>query len=272
MRKVSILLPTLALSLSLGSCSLLPFGQEEAPTEQQPQTGTPAPAPAPKASNSDMLTPTTRASVFIPATDPDARRRVNVEGRPDPFADIPTTPPRVVFAPEPPPEEVETTNQAVPTVPQMNGGGTTGGATPVANGGTAGTTAGKTGSTATANGTTNGGRTLIAVRPPAKLEFSPILPELPKAELAENTEITGVIELNGVKYVLAKAPNEKYSRQVQVGDFIADGQVRIKRVDFRRNSPVVVLEQYGVEVYKQIDDVLLANREPKPATPEKPAS
>lgn len=261
MPKVSILLPTLALSIILGSCSLLPGGEEGSP--DQPQVIPPA-APQPATpETSELLTPNANTSVFIPSTDPDVRRKQTAQGRNDPFADLPLGTPQVVFVPEPPPEPVAT--QATPNVPSLNGGGgTAGGTAGTAGGGTAGGTAGTTG--------TSSGTALVALVPaPAKLSFSPILPELPQADLAEETQVTGVVQLNGVNHVMVQAPNEKHSRYVRVGDYIADGQVQVKRVDFRRNAPVVVLEQYGIEVYKQLDDALFANRreqsEPTEATP-----
>jgi hypothetical protein len=246
MRKLSVLFSCLVLSSILGSCSLLPGGGDE-----QSSTGeTPAPAPVaavPPDGKSDILVDTGLDSVFIPSTDPEARRVANKEGRPDPFADFSFQPTGVKFAPPPPPEPKEPT-QSVPKVPSVNAGN---------NGNTNGTLP-----TLGSNGNNNGKGTSL-VSSSSVLDFSPVLPELPRADLAEETMVNGVIELNGVKNILVQAPNEA-SRYVQVGDYIANGQVKVKRVDFRRNSPVVVLEQYGVEVYKEIKDVLLADRTPKP--------
>lgn len=270
MRRYSILLPILALGLTLGSCSLLPGGEED-PAEQ-PQAGgegqpVAVPAPAPEASTegateetSDLLTPTASSSVFIPSTDADARRKVTAQGRTDPFADFPITA-QVTFVPEPPPEP--TPAQNVPAVTSLNQN-----TTPTA-------ASGANGNRANANTTANGNNSNTAVNSVSDtsralssggLDFSPVLPTLPEATLAEDTEVTGVIRLNGVDNVMVKAPNEQYSRYVQVGDMIANGQVKVKRVDFRRNSPVVVLEQYGIEVYKEIADALLADRSPKAET------
>jgi hypothetical protein len=268
MRRHTILFPILALGLTLGSCSLLPGGGED-PAEQpqaggegQPVATPPTPAPEAEAAaeeiteTSDILTPTASSSVFIPSTDADARRKVTAQGRTDPFADFPITA-QVTFAPEPPPEP--TPAQNVPAVTSLNNNAAA--ATAAASGNTAG---GANGSNAnaspnsvsdTSNALSSGG-----------LDFSPVLPTLPEATLAEETEVTGVIRLNGVDNIMVKAPNEEYSRYVQVGDMIANGQVKVKRVDFRRNSPVVVLEQYGIEIYKEIADALLADRSPKPAT------
>lgn len=261
MRKISFLVPTLALSLTLGSCGLLPGGGDDAVTD--PQAGAPAPVPAPAPApvdpaaageGSDLLTASGTSSVFIPATDPDARRQATAEGRTDPFADFPFQP-QVTFAPEPPP--APTPQQNVPNVPAVNGGG----GSAAAGNNAGGATAAKAGTLPNPNVALV--RSSIAPTS-ARLDFTPVLPQLPTADLAEDTIVTGVIKLNGVDNILVQAPNEEYSRYVQVGDTIANGQVRVKRVDFRRNSPIVVLEQYGIEVYKEIDDVLLADRNAKP--------
>ncbi|AFY38985.1 hypothetical protein Lepto7376_2721 [[Leptolyngbya] sp. PCC 7376] len=276
MRKLHLLIPALALTVVLGSCSS--GGDEETPAEEtsgQPATEQPAPtatapatppaaAPTPEAEAqpeegepSDLLSGSgARLSpVFIPSTDPDARRNATAEGRNDPFADFTFKPTSVTFVPEPPPEPVAAPPQNVPRV------------TPVASTPSAPSTP-----TPVANNGGNNNATLVTLDSGSNagsvssaLDFSPILPDLPTASLAEETEVTGVVTLNGVDNIMVKAPNEEYSRYVQVGDLIADGQVKVKRVDFRRNSPVVVLEQLGIEVYKEIDDVLLADRDSSPS-------
>lgn len=261
MRKLYFLLPTLALTIVLGSCAS--GGDEETPTDTSEQpvpeqaapptatAPTPAPDPTPtaeaeqEAEPSDILTSISTNPVFIPSTDPDARRNATAEGRTDPFADFAFSP-TVVFAPDPPaPAPAPATpSQNVPSVPNV-----------------ASQPAPANNTTANNNATAASlGATPDADSVATAFDFSPVLPEPPAAQLAEETQVTGVIRLNGVDNVMVKAPNEEFSRYVQVGDFIADGQVKVKRVDFRRNSPIVVLEQMGIEVYKEIEDVLLADR------------
>ncbi|OKH18176.1 hypothetical protein [[Limnothrix rosea] IAM M-220] len=268
MRKLYLLLPALALTIVVGSCSS--GGDEETPTDTsgQPATeqaappaatapaSTPDPAPTAEAEDegqpSDILTGISLNPVFIPSTDPDARRNATAEGRTDPFADIAFSP-TVVFAPEPPPEPV-TPPQNVPSVPRV---------TPQPAPAPTNSNANASGNVG--NGNNNASLVSLGADPTGSsvsstLDFSPVLPAAPIAQLAEETQVTGIIQLNGVDNIMVKAPNEEFSRYVQVGDFIADGQVKVKRVDFRRNSPVVVLEQLGIEVYKEIEDVLLADR------------
>lgn len=287
MRKSHLLLPILALTIVLGSCSS--GGDTTNPDDPAAQTPTPdpaAPAPAPAApatppdptaanpdnpegTDSELLTPTSASvafnSVFIPSTDAQARRDATAEGRVDPFADVPF-PLDVEFAPEPPATPTALGSQNVPSVSPANPSNSPNSAatTPTAPTAPAPVT---TPRPAPANGgaASNGGvNTVPTINSSSEirtaLDFEPVLPALPTADLAEATEITGVITLDGVDNIMVKAPNEQYSRYVQVGDVIADGQVTVKRVDFRRNSPVVVLEQFGVEVYKEVDDVLLADR------------
>jgi hypothetical protein len=278
MRKLYFLLPALALTIIMGSCSS--GGDEETPTDTSeqpvpeqaapPAVTAPTPDPAPTAEAeeesepSDILTSISTNPVFIPSTDPDARRNATAEGRTDPFADFAFNP-TVVFAPEPPPEPV-TPPQNVPSVPRV-----TPQPAPTANSNSNNNANNNNASDSTALvslGADPGGGSVSST-----LDFSPVLPQPPAAQLAEETQVTGVIQLNGVDNIMVKAPNEEFSRYVQVGDFIADGQVKVKRVDFRRNSPVVVLEQLGIEVYKEIEDVLLADRSSNtPAAPEAEAS
>jgi hypothetical protein len=102
--------------------------------------------------------------------------------------------------------------------------------------------------------------TLVPVLPP------PLQPELARAVL-----ITGVIQVGDEPQAIIKAPNEPTSRYVQVGDRLANG-VLIKRIEMNEGSaPVVILEQYGIEVARMVGDI------PTPSTtastpPENPAS
>ena len=229
-----------------------------------------------------LLTPASVAfnSVFIPSTDAQARRDATAEGRVDPFADVPFQV-DVEFLPEPPPEPkpIAAAPQNVPTVSSPTASTPTPPKTP------APVTPNSSSAPANGGASSNGGsvndgdgiNTVPTLDAPGEirtaLDFAPVLPQVPTADLAEDTKITGVITLNGVDNIMVKAPNEEYSRYVQVGDVIAGGQVTVKRVDFRRNSPVVVLEQFGVEVYKDVvDDILIADRDGDSGSPETEAS
>ncbi len=80
--------------------------------------------------------------------------------------------------------------------------------------------------------------------PPAPRPVSP-------TGLAEAIEISGVLEVGGKTNIIVKVPEEGTSRSVRVGDALANGQVRIKRVEMGM-EPIVVLEQNGREVTRSV--------------------
>jgi hypothetical protein len=88
--------------------------------------------------------------------------------------------------------------------------------------------------------------------PPPK--FIPDLPKLPEPTLAKGIEVTGVIEIAGVPQAILKAPNES-ARYVRQGQRVSNGQVLVKRIEMNRGpGPVVILEQYGIEVARQVGE------------------
>ena len=88
--------------------------------------------------------------------------------------------------------------------------------------------------------------------PPPK--FVPDLPKLPEPTLAKGIEVTGVIEIAGVPQAILKAPNET-ARYVREGQRVSNGQVLVKRIEMNRGpNPVVILEQYGIEVARQVGE------------------
>ncbi|NET01353.1 MAG: hypothetical protein F6K61_12430 [Sphaerospermopsis sp. SIO1G1] len=88
------------------------------------------------------------------------------------------------------------------------------------------------------------------VVPPQKIE--PVLPELPKPETAEAVYVSGVVLIGKQPKAIIKVPNEKTSRYVQAGQRLADG-VLVKRIEMNGGSdPIVVFEQYGIEVAKGV--------------------
>jgi hypothetical protein len=81
-------------------------------------------------------------------------------------------------------------------------------------------------------------------------------------------EISGVIEVEGKTQVIVKLPNESFSRYIDVGSRVANGNILIKRVEGQESiSPTVVLEEVGVEVSRKIGDKAIASEpvsQPKP--------
>ena len=108
------------------------------------------------------------------------------------------------------------------------------------------------------------GKTTLPGPVPAP-KFKPELPKLPEPTVAQSIEITGVADVEGVPKAIVKVPNEP-SRTVQEGDRLANGQVLVKRIEVNRGpSPVVVLEQYGIEVAKQVGEKAIAGSGQSPA-------
>ncbi|QCS50128.1 hypothetical protein FEK30_12200 [Picosynechococcus sp. PCC 11901] len=235
MRQVFLLLPLVAVGLTLGSCSLLPGGGGDEPTPETPQTTAPTPAPEPDAELFAPPTTETLSSVLIPSTDPDARRRATTEGRPDPFADL-SLAPQVTLAPPPAPTPAGTAPGAVAIAPPPPVSGT------------------QPGTSGTANGAGIPGQA-----PPPPLDFTPVLPALPEPTAARNTKVTGVVQIGGIDYVMVESPDERFSRYVKVGDYVANGQVLVKAIAFNRGVPVVTLEQYGIPVPVKLNETSVAS-------------
>ncbi|MFP4009502.1 MAG: hypothetical protein ACLFV6_16085, partial [Spirulinaceae cyanobacterium] len=85
-------------------------------------------------------------------------------------------------------------------------------------------------------------------------DFLPNLPEVPQPTIAEGVNVTGVIQVNGVPHAIVEAPGQQ-SRYVKQGDFLANGRVLVKRIEVNRGrTPVVVLEQAGIEVAKRVGE------------------
>ncbi|MCD8488701.1 MAG: hypothetical protein LRZ84_18665 [Desertifilum sp.] len=79
------------------------------------------------------------------------------------------------------------------------------------------------------------------------------LPALPDPDLANAVEVTGVIQFGGTAQAIVRAPLEPSSRYVGVGARLSNGQVLVKRIEMNSGAtPVVILEQNGVEVAKPV--------------------
>jgi hypothetical protein len=91
-----------------------------------------------------------------------------------------------------------------------------------------------------------------------------ILPLAPQPEMARAVVVTGIVLIGEVPQAIIKAPNEPTSRYVQPGQRLMNG-VLVKRIEMRQGSnPTVILEQYGIEVVKQVGE--------KPAEESKPVT
>lgn len=85
--------------------------------------------------------------------------------------------------------------------------------------------------------------TLVSVLPP------PAQPELARAVI-----VTGVVLVGKEPQAIIKIPNEQTSRYVQAGQRLANGLL-VKRIEMNEGSnPIVILEQYGIEVARMVGD------------------
>jgi len=112
-------------------------------------------------------------------------------------------------------------------------------------------TAARPGTTTTAvrPGTTTGGAT-------GSTTFVPQLPALPEPTLARLVEVSGILDVDGAEpRAIVKAPNEPTSRYVSPGERLSNGLILVKRIEMSGpGGPVVVLEQFGIEVTRRIGD------------------
>ncbi len=85
--------------------------------------------------------------------------------------------------------------------------------------------------------------TLVSVLPP------PAQPDLAKAVF-----VSGIVMVGNEPQAIIKVPNEPTSRYVQAGQRLANG-VLIKRIEMNEGSePVLILEQYGIEVARMVGE------------------
>jgi hypothetical protein len=250
---------------------------KSAPTADKPPT-VPAKSSAAKAVSMDVT------AGLIPPTDADNWTKTVAKGRPDPFASLTLQPiqdPNLI-------KELSSKPGANQQLPITKVGSTVGGkpATVVA---IKPTGAGKNNrnidisqiprsgidrklpkiaialkprsqslnSTATIRSTSTSN---IAIKPlpqPLKTPVSSPIVNPPKIEpkLARTVGVSGVIQVDGRTQVIVKLPNESFSRYVDVGSRISDGKIMVKRVEGEQTlSPIVVLEEKGVEITRRVGD------------------
>jgi hypothetical protein len=82
----------------------------------------------------------------------------------------------------------------------------------------------------------------------------PVLPPAPQPEIANSVFVSGVVQVGKEPQAIIKVPNEPTSRYVQAGDRLSNG-VLVKRIEMNEgSSPLVILEQYGIEVARMVGD------------------
>jgi hypothetical protein len=81
-----------------------------------------------------------------------------------------------------------------------------------------------------------------------------VLPPPPQPDLAKAVFVSGVVMVGNQPQAIIKVPNEPTSRYVQAGQRLANG-VLIKRIEMNEGSePIIILEQYGIEVSRMIGE------------------
>jgi hypothetical protein len=109
----------------------------------------------------------------------------------------------------------------------------------------------------------------------AKEPVKPVLPPAPKPEDAQAVLVSGIVVIGKETQAIIKVPEELTSRYVQAGQRLGNG-VLIKRIEMNRGSnPVVVFEQFGIEVAKAVGEkpsTEPAKSEPAKSEPAQPAA
>ena len=90
---------------------------------------------------------------------------------------------------------------------------------------------------------------------PGDFSSIPNLEEISVANLAENVVITGLVESSDRIELIVRAPEETSARYVEIGQYLSNGQVLVKRIEHSFPTPLVILEQNGVEVKKPVGEV-----------------
>lgn len=201
---------------------------------------------------------TVAAPDLIRSTDPNARTQQIERSRTDPFASL-----------------------AIPPAPLPV-------VSPVAAAGNSGVSTSNAGANAAGNagggsaGATN--RTVASrpapLPPPVRVQPnnrplvlpSPLaaLPPIPQPVIAPTISVSGVVQLGNVPYAIVRSGSEP-ERYVRVGDRIAGGSVRVKRIDTLAFEPRVILEENGVEVSRPIS-ADSSNPSPSPAAADTQAA
>lgn len=266
------------IALFMAGCGVF-GGGDGTETASTPPAGTPAPAapaapvasPSPKAQPfsgqivpGQAPAPRTAAGLIPPTNGPQRAKEID-KGRGDPFASVPVRATVTVANPGgnspgggtggstpgnvPPP---------LPPLPRPTVGGQTSGGgrsipvprpnlpTPVA----------RNNAPMARPSRSPGSPPPVIARIPSPAPLQPKLPSLPAPTLAQGVKVSGVVEIAGVPQAIISTPLETgQSRYVREGQLIADGQVLVKRISVSGGlTPVVVLEQYGQEVVKTIEN------------------
>ena len=102
-------------------------------------------------------------------------------------------------------------------------------------------------------------------------ELKPVLPPPPQPKLAQAVLVSGVVQVGSRPQAIIKVPSEPTSRYVQAGQRLASGLL-VKRIEMNEGSePVVILEQYGIEVARMVGEAPMGAT-PATASTDNPVS
>jgi hypothetical protein len=269
MKRVFLLASAGALAFLTGGCSYFSFlpwvddpNEITGVVEEAP---IPSPAASPEPGFEDPVEPGGQPSVvgLVQPTNPKERSRQVQKGREDPFAVIPVEPvitreeiepaiPPVASLPQPGRAETPTPPQRGKVAGNENGAGSK----PTA------TAPSQPGTTTFPRGTQPSGvpeRSIPRLEPgqlmPGEegLRFPPGLPPQPQPAIASAIAVSGVVQVGTAPKAIIKAPNEEYSRYVQPGEYVSNGQVLVKRIEVGRGLyPTVIFEENGIEFSRQV--------------------
>lgn len=242
-----------AAMLLLTACSSEPEAETPAPSPAAQAPAAPAaPTAAKKPANfSQPMVATAQGGApgLLQSTNPTARLPQVSVGRTDPFAMVPTTPVVIPGKITPAASPGAGRVPKIPPVPEAQDATSPGTPLPPI-----ATTSVPNLSPGAVSAPVNG---LTVPAAPVK----PALPESPTS-IASAIEVSGILEASGGVSAIVKVPNEASSRYVSAGDSLADGKVRVKRIETRSGGePVVILEQGGIEVVRPVGgDRTIASR------------
>ncbi|MGI8932618.1 MAG: hypothetical protein ACR2FS_00940 [Phormidesmis sp.] len=276
-----LLLVSLA-TISLTGCQF--FNREDAvvidPLATDESGGNVAAVPAGEggeAFTDPTVEPTGVTSIAAPdlirSTDPNARTQQVERSRTDPFASlaIPPAPVPIVVSP------VGAAGNG--GFPSSNAGANAAGNAPSSAGG--GSAGGGSAGSRSAGGGSAAARAAASrsapLPPPVRVQPNnrPLvlpspraaLPPIPQPVIAPTISVSGVVQLGNVPYAIVRSGSEP-ERYVRVGDRIAGGSVRVKRIETLAFEPRVILEENGVEVSRPIS----ADSSDQPDSPATPAT
>ncbi|MEM1394273.1 MAG: hypothetical protein AAF757_05165 [Cyanobacteria bacterium P01_D01_bin.116] len=103
-------------------------------------------------------------------------------------------------------------------------------------------------------------------------DLASVLPPPPEPKLAQAVLVSGVVQVGNRPQAIIKVPSEPTSRYVQAGQRLASGLL-VKRIEMNEGSePVVILEQYGIEVARLVGEEPMGDSQPATASTEKTVS